>query len=75
MAYSLGKHLDGLVQEYIRALREAVGNVNMSLVLAAADSIVTAKHPCLMAKMENTQYYYESSHVMILCMNSDISYP
>ena len=46
----LGKHLDGLVQEYISALRKAGGIVNTSLVLGAAEGIVTAKNPGLLAK-------------------------
>ena len=46
----LGKHLDGVVQEYISALCKAGGIVNTSLVLGAAEGIVTAKNPGLLAK-------------------------
>jgi hypothetical protein len=46
----LGKHLDGFVQEYILTLRKAGGIVGTSLVLGAAEGIVTAKNPGLLAK-------------------------
>ena len=46
----LGKHLDGLIQEYISALCKTGGTVNTSLVRGAAEGIVTAKNPGLLAK-------------------------
>ena len=46
----LGKHLDACVQDYINALRKVIGVVNTTIVMAAANGIIVAKNPALLAQ-------------------------
>ena len=46
----LGKDLDSSVQAYITALRKVGGVVNTTVVIGAAEGIVSAKNPGLLAK-------------------------
>ena len=49
--------LDGVVQSYIRALREAGTPINASIVIAAANGIVCSKIVAYLLKMEGTLIY------------------
>ena len=46
----LGKDLDTSVQNYINAMRKVGGVVNTAIVMAAANGIVAAKDPALLAQ-------------------------
>ena len=46
----LGKELDTSVQEYISSMRKVGGVVNTMIVMAAANGIVAAKNPALLAQ-------------------------
>ena len=46
----LGKDLDACVQDYINALRKVGGVVNTTIVMAAANGIIAAKNPALLAQ-------------------------
>ena len=46
----LGKDLDACVQDYINALRKVIGVVNTTIVMAAANGIIVAKNPALLAQ-------------------------